>query len=161
MLHEKCVEEKKYEDGPSHLASPAPLRHLIHGLPGSGKSELTRWIQNYFEEVWQYKKGQQFVFLAPMNSMANNIGGSTVHSWGQIGFKDMLRSTTPCSRYPGTLKPSPRRTNMQDRTIGNPIVNVNGNDKSLRRDVFLELNLLRHREVWRRCSVLLSFRILC
>ena len=93
MLHDKCVEEKIFKADASLLASPTPLRHLIHGLPGSGKSELTRWIQNYFEEVWQYKKGEQFVFLAPMNSMANNIGGSTVHSWGQIGFKDMLRGT--------------------------------------------------------------------
>ena len=128
MLHDKCVEDKKFADDPSDLASPAPLRHLIHGLPGSGKSELTRWIQSYFEEVWQYKKGQHFVFLAPMNSMANNIGGSTVHSWGQIGFKDMLRSTSSCSQYPGTPKPSPRRSSMQDRTIGNPIVKVDGKD---------------------------------
>ena len=149
MLHDKCVEEKNYAGGPSHLA-PAPLRHLIHGLPGSGKSELTRWIQNYFEEVWQYKKGQHFVFLAPMNSMANNIGGSTVHSWGQIGFKDKLRSTSSCSQYPGTPKPSPRRSKLRDRTIGNPIVNVSGKDKSLRSDVFLELSLLLHREVWKR-----------
>ena len=101
MLHDKCVEEKIFSDDASLQAAPAPLRHLIHGLPGSGKSELTRWIQSYFEEVWQHKKGQEFVFLAPMNSMASNIGGSTVHSWGQIGFKDMLRWTPlhppPCS----------------------------------------------------------------
>ena len=32
---------------------------------------------------------KNFVFyLAPLNSMASNIGGSTVHSWGQVGFKD-------------------------------------------------------------------------
>ena len=65
-----------------------PLRHLIHGLPGSGKSELMKWIRSYFEDVWLWTYGEEFVFLAPLNSMASNIGGSTVHSWGQIGFKD-------------------------------------------------------------------------
>ena len=114
MLHDKCVEEKIFSDDASLKIAPAPLRHLIHGLPGSGKSELTRWIQSYFEEVWQYKKGQEFVFLAPMNSMANNIGGSTVHSWGQIGFKDMLRWTPP----PPPPATSPRPPNqVQDEHL--------------------------------------------
>ena len=120
MLHDKCTEEKQFNDGPSQRSSPAPLRHLIHGLPGSGKSELTRWIQNYFEEVWQYKKGQHFVFLAPMNSMANNIGGSTVHSWGQIGFKDILRSSSFGSQYPGTPPsqvPDDRRRKIVQQAI--------------------------------------------
>ena len=27
------------------------------------------------------------MFLAPMNSMAANIEGQTVHSWGEVGFK--------------------------------------------------------------------------
>ena len=79
-------ERQKHFEGARKV--PPPLRHLIHGLPGSGKSELLRWIRSYFEEVWQWSYGAEFVFLAPLNSMANNIGGSTVHSWGQIGFKD-------------------------------------------------------------------------
>ena len=93
MLHEKCSTEQELKDGGWREAATAPLRHLIHGLPGSGKSELLLWIKNYFETVWQWKYGEAFAFLAPMNSMANNIGGNTVHSWGQIGFKDT--STTP------------------------------------------------------------------
>ena len=28
------------------------------------------------------------MFLAPLNSMACNIGGATVHSWGRIAFKN-------------------------------------------------------------------------
>ena len=31
--------------------------------------------------------GEEFVFLAPLNSMAANIAGSTLHSFGQLNFK--------------------------------------------------------------------------
>ena len=66
----------------------APLLRLVHGLPGSGKSQLLLWLRSYFEEVWLWSEGPEFVFLAPLNSMACNIGGSTVHGWGRVAFKD-------------------------------------------------------------------------
>ena len=88
LLHETCVrEEAQLQLGPVPIWE-SPLRHLVHGLPGSGKSELLRWIRSYFEDVWKWTYGEEFAFLAPLNSMASNIGGSTIHSWGQVGFKD-------------------------------------------------------------------------
>ena len=34
------------------------------------------------------EQGEDFALVAPLNSMASNIGGSTVHSFGGIAFKD-------------------------------------------------------------------------
>ena len=67
---------------------PAPLYRLIHGLPGSGKSQVFIWLREYFEQVWHWIHGDQFVFVAPMNSMADNIGGFTIHSYFALAFKD-------------------------------------------------------------------------
>ena len=63
-----------------------PLFRLVHGLTGSGKSKLLLWLRTYFEEVWKWSDGVQFQFVAPLNSMANNIGGSTMHTWAGLTF---------------------------------------------------------------------------
>ena len=68
--------------------SSVPLYRLIHGLPGSGKSRVLLWIRNYFEDVWQWTHEDEFVFLAPQNGMADNIGGNTLHSHCAMSFKD-------------------------------------------------------------------------
>ena len=47
-----------------------------------------RWLKKYFEDVWKWKAGVHFQFLAPLNSMAANINGATVHSWGEVSFKN-------------------------------------------------------------------------
>ena len=73
---------------PTECKCTEPLLRLVHGLPGSGKTEVLRWLQGYFEQVWNWTLGVQFDFVAPLNSMASNINGKTVHSWGQVGFKD-------------------------------------------------------------------------
>ena len=66
-----------------------PLLQLVHGLPGSGKSKLViANLKRYFEEVWQWTRNKQYALVAPMNTMADNIGGSTMHSFGRIPFKD-------------------------------------------------------------------------
>ena len=91
LVHERRVVEHVYENGediPSTTPCSEPLLRLVHGLPGSGKTQVLRWLQSYFEEVWGWTLGLEFVFTAPMNSMASNIQGSTIHSWGQIAFKD-------------------------------------------------------------------------
>ena len=64
-----------------------PIFRLVHGLPGSGKSQLLKWITAYFEIVWEWQNGVQFILLAPFNSMATSIAGQTLHSWGGISFK--------------------------------------------------------------------------
>ena len=44
-----------------------------------------KWLSAYFQEVWGWRLGVQFVFLALLNSMASRINGFTVHSWGEEG----------------------------------------------------------------------------
>ena len=60
VVHHRCVAEKT---GDEHL-SEAPLLRLVHGLPGSGKSKVLEWLRNYFETVWKWTIGHEFVFLA-------------------------------------------------------------------------------------------------
>ena len=91
LIHQRRLVEYAEENGEDcskALNCRQPLLRLIHGLPGSGKTEVLRWIQSYFEQVWLWTLGKEFAFLAPLNSMASNIQGSTVHSWGKISFKD-------------------------------------------------------------------------
>ena len=73
---------------PTTINVTKPLLRLVHGLPGSGKSKLIEWLKEYFEVVWQWSRNLQYALLAPMNTMADNIGGSTIHSFGRIAFKD-------------------------------------------------------------------------
>ena len=61
-------------------AADEPLFRLIHGLPGSGKSQILKWLRSYFNEVWLWGEGTHYQFLAPSNSMADDIGGATLHS---------------------------------------------------------------------------------
>ena len=69
--------------------SSEPFLRLIHGLPGSGKSELLRWIRSYFETVWLWALGREFAFfIAPQHTMAANIDGCAVHGWGNIVWTD-------------------------------------------------------------------------
>lgn len=83
-IHQRCVFEQTGQ-GQSYTD---PLLRLIHGLPGSGKSKLLQWVRTYFVQVWQWTEGREFVFIAPLNSMACGIGGSTVHGWGRIVWQD-------------------------------------------------------------------------
>ena len=93
LVHHRCLygqEEEIHHSINKELSEDhwEPLFRLIHGLPGSGKSELLKWMQTYFEEVWHWTNGVQFQFLAPLNSMAAGIGGQTVHSWACISFQN-------------------------------------------------------------------------
>ena len=77
-----------WQTKPADVHVDIPLLRLIHGLPGSGKSKLLLWIKEYFEEVWKWEINNQFAIVAPQNSMADNVGGTTLHSFGGIPFKD-------------------------------------------------------------------------
>eukprot|EP00973_Karenia_brevis_P082138 11388233-Karenia_brevis.AAC.1 len=68
---------------------PQPMLHLPHGWPGSGKSEGLKRLRSYWEAVRKYEHGMQLVFVAVSNAMANNIGGSTMHSNSNIGEEKM------------------------------------------------------------------------
>ena len=63
-----------------------PLRFILRGVPGAGKSEVLHWIRDFFEEVCNWTHGIEFVFLASQNSMAALIDGLTVHSFAKCLF---------------------------------------------------------------------------
>ena len=92
IVHYRCELEHKAEHAmtaaPQEPTSAEPLFRLIHGLPGSGKSQIIKWLRQYFERVWRWEVGIHFMFVAPLNSMAANIEGATLHSFGEIAFTD-------------------------------------------------------------------------
>ena len=51
--------------------TPRPMCHLIHGLPGAGKSKLLQWLESYWTTVWKYERGIHYAFVAYSNSMAD------------------------------------------------------------------------------------------
>ena len=59
-------------------------RSMLLGMPGAGKSHCILLLRDFFESCMQWTDGVQFQFLAPQNSMAELIGGQTVHTWGVI-----------------------------------------------------------------------------
>ena len=61
-----------------------PLRGLIHGLPGTGKSKVIEWICRLFEGALNWKNGDQFICVAFQNRMATAINGSTLHNAGDL-----------------------------------------------------------------------------
>ena len=94
VVHRRCVLEWECKSrAHSNVGGEAstdqscledPLLRLVHGLPGSGKSKVLEWMRSYFEVVWKWTSGKEFVFLATLNSMASNIGGFTFHGWGEV-----------------------------------------------------------------------------
>ena len=84
QIHRRCEQEAKDERSGDvkKQKSSEPMRLFCHGLPGSGKTQVMKWLASYFEKVWNWTAGEHFVFLAPMNSMAFRINGFTLHSWG-------------------------------------------------------------------------------
>ena len=93
LIHGRCKYEYFVEQGlplTADLAvmSAEPLYRLIHGLPGAGKSQVLIWIRDYFETVWHWVHGDEFVFVAGLNSMADHIGGATLHSYFGLSFKN-------------------------------------------------------------------------
>ena len=92
-VHERCLIEQGIESAGVDAIrrqeeAEEPLFRLIHGLPGSGKSQIIQWLRSYFEDVWHWEESIHFQFVAPLNSMAANIGGATLHSWGEIAWQD-------------------------------------------------------------------------
>ena len=61
-----------------------PLRVCVLGDPGAGKSHCIHLLRSFFQEVMEWEHQMQFQFLAPQNSMAELVGGATVHTWGVI-----------------------------------------------------------------------------
>ena len=64
--------------------SEEPLRALIHGLPGTGKSRVIKWICRMFTEVCEWQQGVEFLCVAFQNKVAHAMNGVTLHSAGDL-----------------------------------------------------------------------------
>ena len=86
MVIARCLVEAREERTANVNNTPdaEPIRHMIQGLPGAGKSELIRWLRSLFEEVFGYEHGVQYVCVASQNTMAALINGFTNHSFGGV-----------------------------------------------------------------------------
>ena len=82
-----------------------PLLGLVHGYPGTGKTDVINWSRRMFEEALGWTHGVQFVCLSFLNAMAANINGFTIHNWagipvgeeeGTAGTKDTTKMSTKC-----------------------------------------------------------------
>ena len=63
---------------------PETERMCLLGIPGAGKSHCLVLMRDLFQTCLGWTHGVQFQFLATQNSMAELIGGGTVHTWGVI-----------------------------------------------------------------------------
>ena len=50
-IHERCVREATEAALPERTSLEDPFFRLAHGLPGSGKSEVLKWLTRYFQQV--------------------------------------------------------------------------------------------------------------
>ena len=89
---QRCLEKQKDESSDTYFCSE-PLRALLHGVPGAGKSEVLYWIRDFFEEVCRWTHGIEFVYLASQNSMAAVINGQTARSFCNVPFMNASGST--------------------------------------------------------------------
>ena len=61
-----------------------PLRGLVHGKPGTGKSRVIGWLRSLFENALGWTHGAEFMCVAFQNRMAAAIGGMTLHSGADL-----------------------------------------------------------------------------
>ena len=97
FLHEvrdRCLLEQLEidTDRVNMTAGAEPMRRMIQGLPGAGKSELIKWTRAFFEDCMGWQHGVQFVCVASQNTMAALIGGFTNHSFGNIPRNEQQRA---------------------------------------------------------------------
>ncbi len=70
--------EIEYNNG-SRPDAGDPLRWVLHGGPGTGKSHVIKRIQEFFREVLKYEIGVHFQVVALQAVMAALLGGDTIH----------------------------------------------------------------------------------
>ena len=56
-----------------------PLRWLIHGGPGTGKSHVIKQVKELFTEVLHWDMGVEYQVVALQAVMADLLGGDTIH----------------------------------------------------------------------------------
>ena len=66
-----------------------PLRYLLHGPPGTGKSHVLKLLEELFEMIG-YKKGLDWQLVAFQAANASDLSGETIHH--ALGFSINFRS---------------------------------------------------------------------
>ena len=56
----------------------------MHGLPGTGKSRVIKWVIRMFTEARDFTNGVEFVCVAFQNRVAHTMHGATLHSAGDV-----------------------------------------------------------------------------
>ena len=65
-----------------------PLRAIVHGVPGAGKSQTLHWIRAFFQTICKWTHLHEYAFVAPQNTQAALIDGVTLHSFADIKVKN-------------------------------------------------------------------------
>ena len=84
QLWKEGPEVRRNDDQRQELEEP--LRGLIHGLPGTGKSKVILFMRRFFEEALGWEYGVDFIFVAFQNaSMSANpplsVGSAQPKAW--------------------------------------------------------------------------------
>ena len=62
-----------------------PLRWLIHGGPGTGKSHVIKQVKELFRDILHWDMGIEYQVVALQAVMADLLGGDTIHHACGIG----------------------------------------------------------------------------
>ena len=71
-----CVELREEASG---VPMSDPLLWLVHGSPGTGKSEVLKLVKKLFLEVCGWQIGLDYQIVALQAVMAQLLGGDTIH----------------------------------------------------------------------------------
>ena len=82
----RCEEEMQ-DERTEAVHRSEPLRAILHGVPGAGKSQTLHWLRQYFEMVCGWEHLREFAFVAPQNTQAALINGVTLHSFAELKVK--------------------------------------------------------------------------
>ena len=91
---ERCLQEVE-DEARDEVPRSEPLRCLLHGVPGAGKSEVLWWLRLFFEDVCGWTHGVNFVYLASQNSMAAIVDGCTFHEGRRCDSEFQKEKTKP------------------------------------------------------------------
>ena len=83
------------KDDPVRENVEEPMRGLVHGPPGTGKSRLIYWIRRWFVEALGWEHGVQFLCVAFQNRVAYAMGAVTLHSGGDVSMGGGHKSLEP------------------------------------------------------------------
>ena len=76
----RCMQELPNRTGKYSPSTP-PLRWVLHGGPGTGKSHVVKdvIVKELFEQILHWQQGLDFETIALQAVMADLLGGDTIH----------------------------------------------------------------------------------